>query len=129
MLKRKGRRLAALLSALVCMSAVAIPASAKVCESKSNSAGFNAYTEYAGIYIRGTISNGSYSSSLSAKIQGNFRYANDKDTYSFKASSSGVGYSKVAKYTAKKVVNSATGYGDFNGSGPSGSMSVTLHFD
>ena len=29
MLKRKGRRLAALLSALVCMSAVAIPASAK----------------------------------------------------------------------------------------------------
>ena len=128
MLKRKGRRLAALLSALVCMSAGAIPASAKVCDSKT-SGNFTAQTGYNGTNIYGTVSNGTSSGSFTAEIDGLFRYANDNTDYEFYAFNSGSGYYRTATYIASKIVDSAEGYGDFVGSANGASFSTTLRFD
>lgn len=128
MLKHKGMRLIALLSSLVCLAAVAIPASAKVCQTHSQG-NFSSTTGYTGPVINGGVGNGMYSGNMSASIHGNFRYANDKTDYEFRSSNSGSGYYTSATYTARKVVDTVTGFGDFFGSAGGTTYSKTLNYD
>lgn len=128
MLKRKGRRLAALLSALVCMSAVAIPASAKVCQSQTSGT-FTAQTGYNGTNIYGSIANSRSSGSMTAIIDGSYRYAGSTATFDFSGYASGNGYYQTANDYASKVVSSATGYGDFYGSAGGESKSFHLTYN
>lgn len=128
MIKRKSMRLATLLSSVVCLVSIAIPASAKVCQSHTQG-NFGSSTGYSGTAINGGVGNSMYSGNMIAKIQGKYRYAGSTTSYDFKASESGSGYYKSATYSTNKVVDTATGFGDFYGSAGGASYSKTLYYD
>ncbi|MCI9273458.1 MAG: hypothetical protein HFE39_05810 [Clostridiales bacterium] len=129
MIKRKSMRLATLLSSVVCLVAVAIPASAKICQSHTQG-NFSSSTGYSGKVINGGVGNGMYSGYMSAKIQGTYKQTGSATSYNFRGSESANSYFIGATHTANQDVYIAFGMGEFYGStGGGATYNKILYYD
>ena len=128
MLKRKGIRLAALLSSLICISAITIPASAKTCMAVEYN-GYYASTGYSGTIISATVSNGSSRGTRSVDMSGKYTRQYSTITYDFEASASGNDYYKTATYNGGDVIIEVSGEADFYASAGGSTFARTLVFD